>query len=270
MTDNNKPRLIAIILTLLLALVLVTLLIYGQLTTTKISRTEEWPPQNHSEILFAEDYTEVFVASTNDAGDNVLEPIEGDGAGPSDVESDADTQLSHDLADASSTEGVNTNLSPSEQESPVQHKPVAKPGNRHPKDTATVASGHRQQKAEKNIETPGMARFSGKGNGTGSKNPNDRDGIAATDGTSGGKGLSMTANINQRPKSTKLGTIVVTCIVGPNGEVHNPQIASSGNFGDAAADPKLKAECLNAALKCQFAREKGGRNLPGTIYFTWR
>lgn len=272
MNEYSKSRAIASLITLLVAILLLLLLVYGELTTRSISKRRDWPPTDHAEILFADEIAEVRVSHTSESGDNVLEPLVEDQPGPSDVDSDADTQLSADARDESPTEGVNTNLTTTDHESPVSHKPDPKPGNAKPKETKAPAQGTNSQKSKQNVpETPGMNRFSGKGKGEGnSNNPTNRDGNEATNGTSGGRGLDMTASINQRPSSTELGVIIIECIVDGNGRVSNPKFRQRGSSGNAAKNTALQRECERRALQCQFSRPKGSPTASGVIRFVWK
>lgn len=272
MNDYSKSRAIALLITLLTAFLLMLLLVFGYLSTQSVSKTREWPPSGHAEILFADEIADVRVSHTAESGDNVLEPLVNDEPGPSDVDADVDTQLSADAKDESATEGVNTNLVTSEAESPVRHKTDSKPGNSKPKETQAPAQGTNSQKSKKNVpELPGINRFSGKGKGNGnSDNPTNRDGNDATGGTTGGRGLDMTANINQRPSSPDLGVIIIECIVDGDGRVSNPRFRQRGSSGKAAENQALKAECIRRATQCQFSRPKGSPTASGIIRFVWK
>lgn len=271
MDERNKPRIIATALTLLLTVLTVVWLILCSLDAAGNSK-REWPPEKHSEIVLDEVVEEEFVPLYAAAGDNLLEPAQDDGPGASDAESDSPTNLANDAADNAAAEGVNTNLTTSEKPSTVSKKNTEKPGNSTPKESEEAANARRQQRAAKNISDRLDNRFSGQGNKNGTKNETETDGTKATEGASGGGGVSMTASVDQKPKSSQLGTITIRCTVLPDGSVapNSVHIHVPGCSGKAGADDGLRARCIEAAKKCRFARIAGKTdNRQGTIIFRW-
>ena len=142
-------------------------------------------------------------------------------------------------------------------------KPSDKPaGNRTPDpDDVAAAEAQRQQRARQNIDSQLNNRFSGAGKGQG-KSSTDADGRA----------LTMSASVNQRPASSKLGTIVIECRVNPDGTVvaGSAKKAVSGNSGQAAIDQSLVNSCIQAAYRCRFSRPSSDTDIRrGVIRFSW-
>lgn len=271
MDERNKPRIIAAAITLLLAVITVAWLILCSLDAAGKAK-REWPPEKHSEIILDEIDEEQFVPLYAAAGDNLLEPVQDDGPGASDTQSDTPTNLANDITDEAASEGVNTNLTTSETPSPASKPKTEKPGNSRPKESEEAARTKRQQRAAKNISDRLDNRFSRQGKKNGTVNETETDGNKASEGSSAGSGVSMTASVDQRPNSSKLGTIMIRCTVLPDGSVspNSVHINVAGCSGKAGADDGLRAKCVEAAKKCRFARIAGkSDNRDGTIIFRW-
>ncbi len=271
MDERNKPRLIAAAITLLLIVITVVWLILCSLDAAGKAK-REWPPEKHSEIILDKVAEEEFVPLYAAAGDNILEPVQDDSPGASDAQSDEPTNLANDITDEAASEGVNTNLTTSTNLSPTSKTKTEKPGNSRPKESEETARAKRQQRAAKNISDRLDNRFSGQGKKNGTVNEAETDGNKASEGSSGGSGVSMTASVDQRPKSSKLGTIMIRCTVLPDGSVspNSVHIHVAGCSGKAGADDSLRAKCVEAAKRCRFARIAGkSDNRDGTIIFRW-
>lgn len=275
MNDTRiNPRLLALIVTLAVMIAMVATLVKSYLSVRQPD-DHEWPPRSHSEIIFepVEEKME-YVPTFSDAADNAMETGDTDSYAPSDVTSDQPTQTSHHRVDAGHAAGQSTPPQTQRSESPAKVKPTEKPtGNRNPNpEDQAAAEARRQQQATRNIEDRMQNRFSGAGKGEGKAAVNDADGKASAEGKGAGRGVGMTPSVNQRPPSDKLGTIVVTCTVAPDGTVvkGSARVASVGNSGEAANDAALRQKCVEAAYKCRFARSTADDdNRPGTITFRW-
>ncbi|MDE5812435.1 MAG: hypothetical protein K2G64_05410 [Muribaculaceae bacterium] len=261
----NRPRAIALIVTVLIFAALIALLVRGHLNVAASSH-KEWPPEKRSEVIFdplleEERFVETYSPEEAPVTENDI--ADDSEFGPSDVDSDAPTQLSHNPVNAGKTDGNATPPQTSAQESTMQVKPTDKPsGNRTPNpDDDAAAEAARQQKAKQNIDSQLSNRFSGAGKGQG-KTSTDADGSS----------LTMSASINHRPQSSKVGTIVIECKVNPNGTVvaGSAKKADAGNSGAAAIDQALVNSCIQAAYKCQFSRPSSDTDIRrGIIRFTW-
>lgn len=276
-TDNRKPRIIAVAVTLIVIVMLIALMIAGHMSVKTVDPDREWPPRHHAEIILEPQEPEVrYVTTISDASDNATEDDLDDTTdyGPSDIDSDAPTQTSHNAVNAGHNQGAATPPQTSNAESPVKIRPNDKPaGNRTPNpDDAAAAEARRQQQAKANIDNKMSQRFSGAGKEGGKAAANDADGTSSAPGKGTGRGLGMTASVNQTPKSDKVGVIVITCTVLPDGKVQpgSAQFSQKGSSGQAATDVALKQRCIEATYRCQFSRPTSDTdNRPGTIKFNF-
>ncbi|MDE6317281.1 MAG: hypothetical protein K2L73_02640, partial [Muribaculaceae bacterium] len=157
---DNRPKQIAALVTVVLAILIIVMLVSWKLSNS-LHKGQQWPPVKEFEII-AEDIEDpgAFVSTYTSQADDVWEQYaEVDDPGASDVDSDVDTQTSYDLNNSGNTEGHHVNNTTTERPSPVQERKVNE-GTSKP-DDAVKAEAARQQKSQKNIENKLANRFSG-------------------------------------------------------------------------------------------------------------
>jgi hypothetical protein len=275
MQRSNDPKVIAGVVTVLLAALLLTLLLTGALTVSD-SKSRTWPPEKHSEIVFEPvEEEEVYVKTFSEQGDNVTDPFDAaddSDFGPSDVDSDEPTQTSYQPKNAGKVEGKQTPPTTTNRASDMTVKPSDKPsGNRKPNaEDEAKAEAARQQKArqDKANEIKSQVKFSGGGKGEGKTS--NVDGTNASNGPGGGTGHGMTLSVNQSFKTGKTGVLIFTVTVLPDGSVKpgSASFVSNGSSGQAATDNDVIARAKAAAEQCKFSRQTGEtNNLSGRIKF---
>lgn len=271
MDKDKKPRIIALLATAILLLALIVALTVGELATSA-KPDREWPPRKHSEIIMDQVEEETYVRVVSASGDNVTETDNhADDFGASDVDSDLPTQPSLDAVNSGPAKGDQAPPVASNNESPVKQKPSTKPSGNNKPDDSEAVNARRQQQAAQNINNRMQNRFSGQGKDQGGKSSTN-DGTAASNGQGGGRGLGMTASVDQTPPSDKIGTIVVEVIVMPDGSIKpgSARIAVRGNSGPAATDIQLQRRCLQDVYRCRFSRPVGETSeLTGRVSFRW-
>lgn len=266
---DNRPKQISALVTVVLAILIIVMLVSWKLSNS-LHKGQQWPPVKEFEII-AEDIEdpEAFVSTYTSQADDVWEQYaEVDDPGASDVDSDVDTQTSYDLNNSGNTEGHHVNNTTTERPSSVQERKVNE-GTSKP-DDAAKAEAARQQKSQKNIENKLADRFSGAGKGDGGKTDPKADGTKSNNGPGGNEPLTYSASVNERPRSTELGTIRVRVVVLEGGVVQPGSAKYAGGSGNASLNGTLKEECLKRAEKCRFSRPSNDTaSREGIITFKW-
>lgn len=267
---DKRPQQISALVTLLLAILIVVLLVSWKLSNN-LHKGQQWPPVKEFEIIAEEiEDPETFVSTYSSQADDVWEQYaEADDPAPSDVDSDIDTQTSYDLNNSGQAEGRHVNNTATERPSPVQERRVNE-GTTKP-DDAAKAEAARQQKSQKNIEKQmKFNRGSGAGNGEGGKSDPKADGSKSNNGPGGNEALTYSASVNERPRSTVIGTIRIRVVVLEGGVVQSGSAKYAGGTGNAAIDDNLKKECIRRAEKCRFSRPSNDTApREGIITFKW-
>lgn len=280
-SEKNTPRLIAAALTILLCLLALAGLWYGIMTTSPtVKPAGEWPPiePDEAEMLEIDPEQDVIYQYIAASADDVLEFNNTDRAAPSEETFDENTQFATDPNDNAATEGIDSNLLTSNEENPeYQKQDVEQPGNKAPQpDAKAQAEAARRQKANEEASNRiDRLNNSGRGEGEGRRGEDFTDGIRP-DGGKGGDGShkgSYTMRYDMIPKSSKSGTIAVTCKVNPDGSVvpGSAKATPNGSSGKVYDDKKLVKACEEMAASNKFARLKGETTiLYATIYFKWK
>lgn len=268
---DKRPKIISGIVTAALAILIIVLLVSWHLNVN-VSKGKPWPPVKEFELI-AEDIEdpESFVSTYSSSADDVWEEqADTDSPGPSDIDSDADTQTSYDLDNSGNTQGHHANLTSSEKPSPVQQKKVNE-GTSKPDDDARQEAA-RQQKSKKNIENKMANRFSGADKGTGGKTDPKADGSKNNNGPGGNEPLTYSASHDERPTSSRLGTISISVVVLEGGTVRpgSASFLKSGSKGNAATDNATIEKCKKAAERCRFKRASNDTApRQGIVIFKW-
>lgn len=268
---NKKSRILSGIITAAIAVLIIILMVSWKLSVN-LSKGEKWPPVKEFE-LFAEDIEdpETFVSTYNSSADDVWElQAETDDPAASDVDLDIDTQTSYDLDNSGSVEGHHSNITSTENSSELQVK-EQKEGTAKPDDAARQEAA-RQQKSKKNIDKQvKFNRGSGAGNGDGGKADPKADGNKSNNGPGGNEPLTMSASVDQRPRSTELGRITIGVVVLDGGKIEPGSAHYISGNGNAATNKATINACIKAAEKCNFSRrsdDKGPRS--GLVIFEWK
>lgn len=267
---NNKSKIISGIITAAIAILIAVLLVSWKLNVN-LHKGQQWPPVKEFELI-AEDIEdpEAFVSTYSSAADDVWEmESEMDDPGASDIDSDIDTQTSYDLNNNGDTEGHHANLTATGNPSDLQQKNVNE-GVAKTNDAERLEA-ERQQRSVKNIEKQvKFNRNSGAGQGEGGKESPKADGTKNNNGPGGNEPLTYSASVDQRPRSTELGTIRISVIVLDGGKVQPGSAQYHSGKDKAATNKKTIEACIKAAEKCNFRRasnDTGPRT--GIVTFKW-
>lgn len=270
---NRKSKIISGAVTAVVAALIIVLLVSWRLSVN-LHKGQQWPPVKEFELIAEDlDDPESFVSTYTSTADDIWEqPSETDDPGPSDIDSETDTQTSHDLDNGGSEEGHHSNLTASERPSDMQQKEV-KEGVAKPDEAARLEAA-RQQKSKKNIDRQmKFNRNSGAGTGDGGKANPRADGTKDNNGPGGNEPLTYSVSVDQRPRSAETGRILISVTVLDGGKVQpgSAQFIINRSTGNAATNNATIAACKKAAEKCNFRRasnDKGPRN--GIVIFEWK
>ncbi|MDE6200054.1 MAG: hypothetical protein K2G06_09465 [Muribaculaceae bacterium] len=266
---DNRPKIISGIVTAALAILIIALLVSWKLSVNA-HKGKQWPPVKDFEVIAEEiEDPETFVSTYSSAADDIWEEqAETDDPGASDVDSDADTQTSYDLNNGGEQQGHHANLTSASKESPVQQKTV-KEGTAKPDDSARLEA-ERQQKAKKNIDNKLANRFSGTGKGDGGKTDPKADGTKNNNGPGGNEPLTYSASVDERPRSSQLGTIRIGVVVLEGGVVKPGSAQLLNGSGNAATNTATVNACKKAAERCRFKRASNDTApRSGIVVFKW-
>lgn len=262
---NNKPRIIAIIGTIVIhVLILVISLTFVVTHTPHESQSEEWPPVDSSEILFGGEYVML--------GD-VEQPTTDEAQQPAAQAEENEVVAAEQITDAG-TPGTPPQPQPSTNESPmkVTPKPVEKPGPTKEELEAQEKARIEKEKAQQ-IKDQTKNAFAGKGKGTdenGGGKQGNKEGNNPNGSVTGSPGHNLGGRTIEswgRPSSKKTGVIRIAVVVSPQGKVTQAKYA--GGEGAAASDESIRRSCESAALKSKFSVSKTETKVQrGTI--TWR
>lgn len=266
---DNRPKIISGIVTALLAILIIVLLVSWKLSVS-LHKGQQWPPVKEFEVI-AEDIEdpEAFVSTYSSSADDVWEEqAEIDDPGASDIDSEADTQTSHDLNSGGPQEGHHSNLTSTAKESPVKQKTV-KEGTTKPDDAARLEA-ERQQKAKKNIDDKLANKFSGTGKGEGGKTDPKADGTKNNNGPGGNEPLTYSVPVNKTPRSTELGVIRINVVVLEGGKVRKGSATKGHCVGNAGKNNATIEACKKAAEECVFRRASNDKEpRQGIVIFKW-
>lgn len=267
---NNRPKIISGIVTAALAILIIVMLVSWKLSVN-LHKGERWPPVKEFELI-AEDIEdpEAFVSTYSSSADDVWEQqTETDDPGAADIDSDADTQTSHDMTNSGDTEGHHANLTSSNKASDMQQKEV-KEGTAKPDDSARREAA-RQQKSKKNIEEKMANRWSGTGKGDGGKKEPKADGTKNNNGPGGNEPLTYSVPVDRRPRSSELGTIRIQVTVLAGGKVQPGSASFHSGEQKAATNRATISACIKEAEKCVFSRASNDtKPRIGIVVFKWK
>lgn len=267
---NNRPKIISLTVTAVIAAAVVLLLINGHLSVDR-HQQKKWPPEKNFELIAENiEEPESFVSTYSSQADDIWEPqAEADDPGASDNDSDTPTATSHDLTTEGNAEGHDSKLTSTTKESDLKQKKEAKQGTTKPDDAAKLQA-QREQRSKKNINDKLKNKFSGKGSGEGGKSDSKADGTKDNNGPGGNEPLSYSASINERPQSNELGWIKISVVVVEGGKVRPGSAEFHSGYGNAGKNAALRKDCLNRAYKCQFKRASNDTSpRTGIITFKW-
>lgn len=240
---DRRPKIIALVATLVAALLTLVVLLSLRLTYSSSAMEERrWPPVDSAELLFAND----FVA----AGD--IAPVEEpDESSP--VAESAPSSDSHDMADA----GVEAKIAPATTatERPAdmttRKKDETKP--KGPvKDPNTEESSKAKARKETAEAISNRVNFGGaSAGGSGKSAPESVGEGTATDGVATAQVGGRSMEHWSKPTARAIGTIKVRVVVDRQGKVVRADYHSGS--GAVAAQQEARASCERAALKSQFS-----------------
>ncbi len=240
--ENNKPRIIAAIVTLLLCLGVVLFLTCMNLRYSSAeSGMREWPPVDSSEILFADE----FVATGS--VEQVEQPDEASTVAESAPAVDAYTNENAGKAVAKAEDLVSTES----QSSMTVAKPIPEPKGPTKAEIEAAERARREQETSRNISN--RVNFGGNTAGGNANGTPESDGGNSTS-TTGVANASLggrTLEHWSKPNGRATGTITVRVRVDRQGKVIRADYVSG--TGAVASLLAARQSCEQAAMKSQFS-----------------
>ncbi len=264
--DNRKSRLWGLLATVIFHAVLLVVLLSLYLTYRPVDQAErEWPPVDSAELLLSGEY--VMIGDDPAAvDDNSTEAAaEADDSSPQ-VDTDA-------LTDAG-TPAEPSPLVSTESPSPAKTKPAVTPEKTGPTKAEIEAAERARREEEKRREIADRMKNTnfGSSQGSGSGNPGQADGNAASGATSGTPGFNLkgrTIARYEQPARGPLGSVTIRVTVDRKGVVTSARYESG--TGSAAASAATRRSCEQAALKSKFSvDEDAPASQSGTITYNFR
>lgn len=257
---DRKPRIVALIVTVIVLAVSVGLLLSMSLRYSSAAEaTREWPPVDSAELLFANE----FVA----AGE--VAPVENPTEATPVAES-APALEAHDRTDAGPKGEIPPSVVSSNRPSAMtvkKQKEDRQAGNQKQEDAEAVRAKARKETSQaisKRVNFGGPAA-----GGKGESAPESSGKGGATDGIAsaslGGRSMERWS----KPSAKTTGTITVRVRVDRQGKVIRADYVSG--TGAVASDVAARQSCESAALKSQFSVSLDGPAVQvGTITYRFR
>lgn len=265
----KRPNVIALLLTLLIAVAAVLLMVFTHLSLDPVVR--EWPPQRDTEVALVEDnffevtpvprslrgaYEEASPALNETPADNLSTPQPTTG---------------HDVRDAGPAgDAPSTVTTP--QPAPVQQTVTPEPPVTGPSEQELQAQAEARRRAT-SATSQAFNRSQGDNNTSNNgKNPGDSGNPAGTAGSFHGHGNGkvnggwVVPTYNRIPSSVT-GSIVVRATVERDGHVSEASV--TGGSAPASTDPALRAAVVEEVKRRKFTRTDNNAPAQATAYITY-
>ena len=253
--ENKRDKLLAALLTLLFAMITVSLLMVGKVSVGPLFEPTT-PDEQQQEVFFTDIVDEPMEEIAQEPSPTVDNK-------PSEASAPAEEASGTDMEDAGKGEEppvLVSSKTPSEAKTPKPEKTEKQP------NPGPTEAEIKEQKAQAIRDKMAKSNFKGQGSGEGTSDNGDAK--AGNNKGATGQGLDGRKCIHQTDPGIKnaSGTVKVRITVNSAGNVTSATFVSSSGFGDR--EQEVRDACLKASRGLKYTPDPDTKSASGIV--TWR